>query len=94
MKEWGVRAVTVLLAACPCQIIMAVPIPTVCSITKAVKFGALIKGGSYLESLADVDVIAFDKTGTLTEGRFQVLNEHVLEKSNRYELLFTSGNRG
>ena len=83
MKEWGIRAVTILLAACPCQIILAVPIPTVCTITKAAKLGALIKGGTHLENLAVVDVVAFDKTGTLTEGRFQVLNEHVMQGANR-----------
>ena len=86
MKEWGIRALTMMLAACPCQIIMAAPIPTVSSITKALKLGVLVKGGTYLENLAEVDVMVFDKTGTLTEGRFQVLKEYALEEVNRYVL--------
>ena len=63
-----------LLVACPCALVMSVPIPMVCGITTAAKNGALIKSGNDMELLAGVEAIAFDKTGTLTEGRFKVVN--------------------
>ena len=78
IETWGKRALIILVVACPCALIMAVPIPMVCGITQAAHMGALIKGGTFLERLAKVKLIAFDKTGTLTEGRFQVLNEKVV----------------
>ena len=63
----------VLLIACPCALVMAVPMPMVCGMTTAAKNGSLVKGGTHMEALASINAIAFDKTGTLTEGRFQVL---------------------
>eukprot|EP00795_Rhopilema_esculentum_P005053 gene5053-165_t len=74
LHGWGIRALIVLLVACPCALVMSVPIPMVCGITTAAKNGALIKSGNDMELLAGVEAIAFDKTGTLTEGRFKVVN--------------------
>ena len=53
---------------------MSVPMPMVCGITAAAKNGALVKGGTHMETLAGIKTVAFDKTGTLTEGRFKVVN--------------------
>ena len=74
LKEWGRRALVLLVIACPCALVMSTPIAVVCSITAAARKGALIKGGLHLETLAQLKVLAFDKTGTLTEGRFQVVD--------------------
>lgn len=74
LKEWGRRALVLLVIACPCALLMSSPIAVVCSITAAARKGALIKGGVHLETLAQLQVLAFDKTGTLTEGKFQVVD--------------------
>ncbi|PFX26244.1 cadmium/zinc-transporting ATPase HMA2-like [Stylophora pistillata] len=74
LKKWGVRALVLLVTACPCALVMSTPIAVICSITAAARKGALIKGGVHLETLAQLQVLAFDKTGTLTEGKFQVVD--------------------
>ena len=74
LKEWGRRALVILLIACPCSLVMSTPVAMVCGITSAARKGALIKGGVHLETLAQLKVLAFDKTGTLTEGKFQVVD--------------------
>ena len=74
LKEWGRRALVLLVIACPCALVMATPIAVVCGITAAARKGAFIKGGAHLETLAQLKVLAFDKTGTLTEGKFQVVD--------------------
>lgn len=73
-KTWGQRALIVLVTACPCALLMATPIVVICGINGAARLGALIKGGTYLEALGQLKLLAFDKTGTLTEGKFQVVD--------------------
>ena len=75
LKQWSIRALVILVIACPCALVMSTPIAVVCSITAAARKGALIKGGVHLETLAQLKVLAFDKTGTLTEGKFQVVDK-------------------
>ncbi|MBM7846486.1 heavy metal translocating P-type ATPase [Herpetosiphon giganteus] len=59
----------VLLVACSCSFALATPIAMLASIGAAAKQGMLIKGGKYIEALAQADVLLVDKTGTLTVGR-------------------------
>ena len=73
-KTWGERALIVLVTACPCALLMATPTVVICGINGAARLGALIKGGTYLEALGQLNLLAFDKTGTLTEGKFQVVD--------------------
>jgi len=66
------RAVAVLIAGCPCALIMAAPTATVAAVGRLSRAGVLVKGGRHLEAAASVDAVFFDKTGTLTEGRPKV----------------------
>jgi cation-transporting P-type ATPase C len=61
------RALTMMLVACPCAAGLATPTAVSASIGNAARRGILIKGGSHLERMAEVDTVCFDKTGTLTE---------------------------
>ena len=71
-QTWIYRGLIFLAAACPCAILMATPIAFLGGIAASAKRGIIVRGGSYLESLAKADIFVFDKTGTLTEGVFKV----------------------
>ena len=72
LSVWIYRGLVCLVASCPCAIVISVPLAYFSGIGVASKYGALIKGGKYLEVLAKADTIAFDKTGTLTEGKLKL----------------------
>lgn len=71
-EEWALRAVTLLVAAAPCALVMSIPVAAAAAISRAGREGILIKGGVQLEALARVEVVCLDKTGTLTRGKPQV----------------------
>jgi Zn2+/Cd2+-exporting ATPase len=63
------RAMTVLVVASPCALIISTPASIISAIANAARNGILFKGGAYIEQTIGIDTIALDKTGTLTEGR-------------------------
>ncbi len=64
----ALRALSVLVVATPCPLLLAVPIAIVSGISRAAHRGIIVKGGGALEALARGRVLVFDKTGTLTSG--------------------------
>lgn len=75
LLEWKdaiFRACTFLVISCPCAFVISVPLGVFAGIGSASKEGIFVKGGNYLEALADIKNLVFDKTGTLTKGVFEV----------------------
>jgi Cd2+/Zn2+-exporting ATPase len=70
--EWVYRALILLVISCPCGLVISIPLGYFGGIGGAAKRGILVKGSTFLDTLAGVKAIAFDKTGTLTKGVFQV----------------------
>jgi heavy metal translocating P-type ATPase len=63
-----IRGLAVLVAATPCPLILAAPVAFIAGVSRAARYGILIKGGGPLEALARTHTVMFDKTGTLTVG--------------------------
>ena len=83
---WVQKALIFLVVSCPCALVISVPLSFFGGIGGASRQGILVKGGNYLEVLADTELVAFDKTGTLTKGVFQVTAIHP-EGVSQQELL-------
>jgi Cd2+/Zn2+-exporting ATPase len=63
------HAMVMLVVASPCAVVVGAPAVLLSAIARAARHGVLFKGGTHLEMLGRVDVIAFDKTGTITLGK-------------------------
>jgi len=63
------RAMTLMVAASPCALVISTPAAVLSAIANGARRGILFKGGAFVEAAAGIRAIAFDKTGTLTEGR-------------------------
>lgn len=87
---WLEMAISFLAVSCPCALVISVPLSYFGGIGWASKNGILIKGGAYLEALAELKTVVTDKTGTLTNGFFS-LNGVVCAKGvSEGELLETA----
>ncbi len=68
------RAITVLVIACPCALGLATPLAITAAFGVASRRGILVRDGRVLETLPKIDTVILDKTGTVTEGRFSLLD--------------------
>jgi Cd2+/Zn2+-exporting ATPase len=66
---WLYRGLAMLIIACPCALVISIPVTVVSGLTRLAHLGVLVKGGAQLDRMADVSTVAFDKTGTLTHGK-------------------------
>lgn len=80
-SDWIYRALIFLVVSCPCALVLSIPLGFFGGIGGASKAGILVKGGNYLEALAEAEIVVFDKTGTLTKGTFKVTEIHPNEIS-------------
>ena len=83
-----IRAITILIVACPCALVLGTPTAVVAAIGNAARRGILIKGGAYLEQMGRLKTLLMDKTGTLTEGRPKVIGTTTFDGLDEKELLY------
>lgn len=66
------RALTFMIASCPCALVISIPLSYYAAIGTSCKNGILVKGASHINTIAKADTIVFDKTGTITEGILKI----------------------
>ncbi len=71
--RWVYNALVLLVISCPCGLVISIPLGYFGGVGGAAKRGVLVKGSTYLDTLAAVNTVVFDKTGTLTQGVFKVI---------------------
>ena len=81
------RAIVLLVVASPCALVASVMPATLAAISNGARNGILFKGGTYLEKLALIKVVAVDKTGTLTEGSPKVTDFAVTDEREMMDIL-------
>ena len=83
----------VLVAACPCALVLSAPATAIAGIAVAARHGILIRSSAFLEELADLTSLVVDKTGTLTFGilRLQTIESDVADQQPLLELAASLG---
>lgn len=86
-STWIYRSLILLVAACPCAVVISAPLAFFSSMGACARNGIIIKGSRFIESLAAADTAVFDKTGTLTTGELTVGKIHFREGFVEEEVL-------
>ncbi|MGI8485033.1 MAG: heavy metal translocating P-type ATPase [Thermomicrobiales bacterium] len=82
------RAMTLLVVASPCALVISTPAATLSALANSARNGVLVKGGSSMDVLGSIDIVAFDKTGTLTIGKPQLTDVVITDhRMTEHELL-------
>ena len=81
------RAMTLLVVASPCALVLSIPSAILAGIAAGAKGGVLFRGGVAIEKLAEITRVALDKTGTLTTGELKVIKIHSSPSTQDQELL-------
>ncbi len=85
------RAMTVLVVASPCALVLSIPSAILVAIAASARRGILFRGGIAIENLAGATQFAFDKTGTLTKGSLVVARIECFESRNEDDVLQVAG---
>ena len=86
-NTWFEQAITILVIACPCALVISTPISIYAAIGNASSHGALVKGGKYIEAIGRIKAVAMDKTRTLTYGKPKVTDVIPFGETSREHLL-------
>ncbi|CAA0821470.1 Cadmium/zinc-transporting ATPase HMA2 [Striga hermonthica] len=86
-KQWFHLSLVILVSGCPCPLLLSTPVAMFCALSKAARFGVLVKGAEHLETLARVKIMAFDKTGTITRGYILVADFRSLQDNLSFHTL-------
>jgi Cd2+/Zn2+-exporting ATPase len=89
-NSWFEQAITILVIACPCALVISTPISIYAAIGNASGKGALVKGGKYIEAIGQIRAVAMDKTRTLTYGKPKVTDVLPFGETSREHLLACS----
>jgi Cd2+/Zn2+-exporting ATPase len=89
-----VAMLAVLVASCPCALVLAAPATSIAAIAVAGRHGILVKGAAFLENLATVDAVVFDKTGTVTIGELRLVEARPEPGVDVADLTALAGNLG
>jgi heavy metal translocating P-type ATPase len=84
----------VLVASCPCALVLAAPATSIAAIAVAGRHGILVKGSAFLEQLASVDSVMFDKTGTLTLGQLRLTGVTLAPGARKDDVIRLAGSLG
>ncbi len=87
-------SLAVLVASCPCALVLAAPATSIAAIAVAARHGILVKGVAFLEQLAGVNSVVLDKTGTLTLGALRLAQACPEPGFERTELIAIAGSLG
>jgi Cd2+/Zn2+-exporting ATPase len=87
LSVWLNQAITLLVISCPCALVISTPVAVYAAIGNASDKGLLVKGGKYIEAMAEVKAIGLDKTRTITYGKPVVSDIVPLNGTSKEELL-------
>ena len=87
LSHQAIRFLEVIVVATPCPLILAAPIALISGMSRASRYGIIVKTGSALEKLAEAKTIIFDKTGTLTTGQLSIESIKAFDPYSKDEVL-------